>query len=124
MADPTGRNDEKDGRPTSSDDANLSARLKSLDARLDKAAADRQVTEVKRTRTSNDSKALGQALRLSAEFVSGVAAGGILGWLVDRLFGIAPWGLIVCLILGFCAGMLNLMRASGVVKSARYDDKR
>jgi ATP synthase protein I len=124
MADPTGRNDEKDGRPTSSDDANLSARLKSLDARLDKAAADRQVTEVKRTRTSNDSKALGQALRLSAEFVSGVVAGGILGWLVDRLFGIAPWGLIVCLILGFCAGMLNLMRASGVVKSARYDDKR
>jgi ATP synthase protein I len=82
------------------------------------------VTEVKRTRTSNDSKALGQALRLSAEFVSGVVAGGILGWLVDRLFGIAPWGLIVCLILGFCAGMLNLMRASGVVKSARYDDKR
>ncbi len=72
----------------------------------------------------NDSKALGQALRLSAEFVSGVAAGGILGWLVDRLFGIAPWGLIVCLILGFCAGMLNLMRAAGVVKAARYDDKR
>ncbi len=124
MADPTGRSDEEDGKPTSSDDANLSARLKSLDARLDNAAADRQVTEVKRTRTSNDSKALGQALRLSAEFVSGVAAGGILGWLVDRLFGIAPWGLIVCLILGFCAGMLNLMRASGVVKSARYDDKR
>jgi ATP synthase protein I len=31
---------------------------------------------------------------------------------------------IVCLLLGFCAGMLNLMRAAGVVKSARADDRR
>jgi ATP synthase protein I len=67
---------------------------------------------------------MGQAFRLSAEFVAGVAAGGILGWLIDRFFGTSPWGLIVCLILGFCAGMLNLMRAAGMVKSARHDDKR
>ncbi|HEU4518348.1 MAG TPA: AtpZ/AtpI family protein [Microvirga sp.] len=67
---------------------------------------------------------MGQAFRLSAEFVSGVAAGGIVGWLVDRLAGTSPWGLIVCLLLGFCAGMLNLMRAAGVVKSARADDRR
>jgi ATP synthase protein I len=124
MADPTGRHDEERGKPTSSDDADLSARLKSLDARLDQVAADRRQTEESHTRSTSDSKALGQAFRLSAEFVSGVVAGGIVGWIVDRLFGIAPWGLIVCLMLGFCAGMLNLMRASGVVKPARYDDKR
>jgi ATP synthase protein I len=46
------------------------------------------------------------------------------GWIVDAVFGSAPWGLIVCVILGFCAGMLNLMRAAGMVKSARYDEKR
>ena len=123
MADPT-RRDGDEGKSTSSDDAALSARLKSLDQRLDKATADRQVTEVSRTRSTSDSRALGQAFRLSAEFVSGVVAGGILGWVVDRLFGTSPWGLIVCLILGFCAGMLNLMRAAGVVKPARYDEKR
>jgi ATP synthase protein I len=124
MADPTKRRDEESGKPTSSDDADLSARLKSLDARLDQISADRRQTEGSHTRSTSDSKALGQAFRLSAEFVSGVVAGGIVGWIVDRLFGIAPWGLIVCLLLGFCAGMLNLMRASGVVKPARYDDKR
>ena len=53
---------------------------------------------------------------------------------------LAPWGLIVCLILGFCAGMLNLMRAAGVgeiragmtksgdgvpaPKAARHDQQR
>jgi ATP synthase protein I len=124
MADPTQRHDEKDGEPTSSGDADLSARLKSLDARLGQATADRRQTEGSHTRATSDSKALGQAFRLSAEFVSGVVAGGIVGWLVDRLFGIAPLGLIVCLILGFCAGMLNLLRAAGKVKPARYDDKR
>ena len=123
LADPTKRNDEEGAKPTSSGDADLSARLKSLDARLDKAAADRRETEGPRNRSS-DSSAMGQAFRLSAEFVSGVAAGGIVGWLVDRLAGTSPWGLIVCLLLGFCAGMLNLMRAAGVVKSARADDRR
>jgi ATP synthase protein I len=124
MADPTKRDGEKDERPVSSGDADLSARLKSLDARLDKATADRRETAAPRTRSKSDSSALGQAFRYSAEFVSGVVAGGIVGWIIDRLAGTSPWGLIVCLILGFCAGMLNLLRAAGAVKSARYDEKR
>jgi ATP synthase protein I len=123
MADPHERNGENERKPGSADDADLSARLKSLDARISQASAHRAESEP-RARPTSDSSALGQAFRLSAEFVAGVAAGGILGWIVDRLVGTSPGGLIVCLILGFCAGMLNLMRAAGMVKSARYDDKR
>jgi ATP synthase protein I len=123
MADPNERNGDDERKPGSADDADLSARLQSLDARISQASAQRAEAEP-RSRPTSDSSALGQAFRLSAEFVAGVAAGGILGWVVDRLFGISPWGLIVCLILGFCAGMLNLMRAAGMVKPARYDDKR
>jgi ATP synthase protein I len=37
-----------------------------------------------------------------------------LGWLLDRWLGISPWGLIVFLLLGFAAGVLNVMRAAGV----------
>ncbi len=124
MADPTKRNGDAGEESTSSDDATLSARLKSLDARLDQATAHRKVAADPRTRPASNSTALGQAFRLSAEFVSGVVAGGIVGWIVDSLVGSAPWGLIVCVILGFCAGMLNLMRAAGAVKPARYDEKR
>ena len=123
MADPLERNGEEGRKPSGADDADLSARLKSLDARISQASVHRAESEP-RTRQSSNSSALGQAFRLSAEFVAGVFAGGILGWIVDRLFGTSPWGLIVCLILGFCAGMLNLMRVSGVVKPARYDDKK
>jgi ATP synthase protein I len=123
MANPGEREGDKGRTSSNSDDADLSARLKSLDARLDQATAQRAKTEPS-VRPKSDSAAIGQALRLSAEFVSGVAAGGIVGWLVDRLFGISPWGLVVCIILGFCAGMLNLMRAAGAVKPARHDEKR
>ncbi|WP_445501558.1 AtpZ/AtpI family protein [Microvirga sp. G4-2] len=123
MADPTGRNGENERKPDGTDDANLSARLKSLDARISQASVQRAEAEP-RNRQTSDSRAMGQAFRLSAEFVAGVVAGGVIGWLVDYFAGISPWGLIVFLILGFCAGMLNLMRAAGLVKRAKYDEKR
>jgi ATP synthase protein I len=123
MADPHERNGEDERKPASADDASLSARLKTLDERISQASQHRAESEP-RDRPSSDSSALGQAVRLSAEFVAGVAAGGILGWLVDRLFGTSPWGLIVCLLLGFCAGMLNLLRAAGMVKPAIPENKR
>ena len=124
MADPTGRDEGTGRRPTSSGEADLSARLKSLDAKLDQAGARRAETEEPRTRSTSDPGAIGRAFRLSAEFVSGVIAGGIVGYIVDQLTGSRPWGLIICLILGFCAGMLNLMRAAGLAKPARYDADR
>jgi ATP synthase protein I len=60
-----------------------------------------------------DRNALGLALQLLAAFISSVAAGGLLGWGTDWLVGSTPWGLIGCLLFGFGAGMLSLMRAAG-----------
>lgn len=57
----------------------------------------------------------GQALKLSSEFIAGVAVGAGLGWLVDRMAGTSPWGLIVFLLLGFAAGVLNVLRSAGLV---------
>ena len=37
-----------------------------------------------------------------------------LGWLIDRGLRISPWGLTVFLLLGFAAGVLNVMRSAGV----------
>jgi len=57
----------------------------------------------------------GQALKLSSEFIAGIAVGAGLGWFIDRVAGTSPWGLIVFLLLGFGAGVLNVMRSAGVV---------
>ena len=56
----------------------------------------------------------GQALKLSSEFIAGVVVGVGLGWIIDRLAGTAPWGLIVGLLLGFGAGILNVLRSAGL----------
>ena len=37
-----------------------------------------------------------------------------MGWLLDRWLHISPWGLIVFLLLGFAAGVLNVMRVAGL----------
>ena len=67
----------------------------------------------------------GQAMKLSSEFIAGIAVGAGLGWVIDRLAGTSPWGLIVFLLLGFGAGVLNVMRAAGMVAEAgiRAPDK-
>jgi ATP synthase protein I len=64
-----------------------------------------------------------RGFRLSSELVAGVVVGAGLGWGLDRLLGIAPWGLIVFLLLGFAAGVLNVMRSAGVVASPGLDDR-
>jgi len=58
---------------------------------------------------------IGNALRLSSEFIAAIVVGAGLGWFIDRLAGTSPWGLIVFLFLGFGAGVLNVLRAAGQV---------
>jgi len=57
-------------------------------------------------------QALGQALRLGIELVAGVAVGAFIGWALDRLFGTAPFLMVVFLGLGAAAGILNVVRTA------------
>ena len=74
----------------------------------------------------DDAKAVtgyGQALKLSSEFIAGIVVGVAIGWIIDRMAGTSPWGLIVFLLLGFGAGVLNVMRSAGVVAEFGQGDK-
>jgi ATP synthase protein I len=61
---------------------------------------------------SQDQAAYGAAFKFAAELIVGVVVGGGLGWLLDRQLGTAPWLMIVLVILGFAAGLLNVVRAA------------
>jgi len=118
MSDDTSGQDDPDRRL--SDEAALSARLRRLGDRLDKHRAS-QPSEPTPTPGRVDSSALARGLRLSSELVGGVVVGAVIGYLVDWVPGVRPWGFIVFVLLGFAAGMLNLMRAAGFL--ARPGDR-
>jgi ATP synthase protein I len=48
--------------------------------------------------------------------------GAGIGWLIDRWLGVSPWGLIVFLLLGFAAGVLNVMRSAGLIAGPALDE--
>ena len=92
-------------------DEDLERRRRDLEASLATRRPDRPEGK-------DDAKAAtgyGQALKLSSEFIAGVVVGVGLGWIIDRLAGTAPFGLIVGLLLGFGAGVLNVLRSAGMV---------
>ncbi|MDN5249439.1 AtpZ/AtpI family protein [Bartonella sp. TP] len=55
-------------------------------------------------------------IRISSEFFSAIIVGIALGYASDKLLGTNPWGLIVFVLLGFCAGVLNLLRYTNDAK--------
>ena len=117
------RDDDDRGKPHS-DEAALSARLQRLheglgQARQSAGLASDDPAEDRSTTASGYAR----GFRLSSELVAGVAVGAGIGWLIDRWLGSSPWGLFVFLLLGFTAGILNVMRSAGLVAGSALDDK-
>jgi ATP synthase protein I len=102
-----------DDRPT--DEAALSARLRHLGDQLGTKAPGPAPERANPQRTADQASAMARGFRLSSELVGGVLVGGAIGWALDWWLGISPFGLIVFLLLGFAAGVLNVMRAAGVM---------
>jgi ATP synthase protein I len=114
MSDGAGERGDRGAEPP--DEAALSARLRSLGQRLDQANSDlsRKSETGLASRSAADHSAFARGFRLSSELVVGVLVGAALGWLIDRWLGSLPWGMFVFSLLGFTAGVLNVMRQAGV----------
>lgn len=109
-----GTKDDGSGTDRPADEAGLSERLQRLDRQL--SQRDEQARGPDGEDPTAKMSAIGQAFRLSSELVAGVAVGAALGWALDKWLDTSPWGMIVFLLLGFAAGVLNLLRATGSVR--------
>ena len=96
------------------DEAALSARLKRLGERLEHAGPSRSSENGAASRSAANHAGFARGFRLSSELVAGVLVGAALGWLIDKGLGTLPWGMFVFALLGFTAGVLNVMRQAGV----------
>lgn len=97
---------------TDPENQDLSARRAKLDAALAQKTGKKD-QKVKNSASSDTG--WGAAVKISSEFIGGVLVGAGIGYLLDSFAGTAPWGMIVFLMLGFAAGILNILRATGKV---------
>ena len=86
----------------------LGRRLDSINSRLGR---DKPEAEEDQHRPSRNS--FGNAFRLSSEFIAAILVGVAIGYGIDWLAGTTPWAMILFLFLGFVAGVMNVLRASG-----------
>src|SRR3954451_3614134 len=117
MADDTNDNRNGNRDQASSDEAALSARLGSLEQRLSEIRDSRKVGTDQPGTESGDTAARASAMalgfRLSSELIAGVVVGAAIGWGFDRLLSTSPFGFIVFVLLGFVAGVVNVVRSAG-----------
>jgi ATP synthase protein I len=118
MAQGTKDSEDGSGNKSSSDEAALSGRLGSLNHRLSEIRDSREVRTDQPEAGSGDgaarSSAMARGFQLSSELIAGVVVGALMGWGFDRLLSTSPFGLIVFVLLGFAAGVLNVIRSAGV----------
>ena len=90
-----------------------------LEARIARAQAQRPAAkaEAEQMRQS-DMSGLSRGLRLGSEFVAAVIVGAGLGYIIDMVLPTRPWGMVVLLLLGFAAGVLNVVRATRQMNAA------
>ena len=99
-------------------EAALSARLQRLNEGLGQArGAAGDPSDGSGAQRAATASGYAKGFRLSSELVAGVVVGAGIGWLIDHWLGVSPWGLIVFLLLGFAAGVLNVMRSAGLIAS-------
>jgi ATP synthase protein I len=116
MAEDTNSSGSGNSDQSSSDEAALSARLGSLDQRLSEIRGSRKVETDQLDAGSGNGAARASAMalgfRLSSELIAGVVVGALIGWGIDHVASTSPWGLIVMVLLGFTAGVVNVVRSA------------
>lgn len=103
------------GRISPEDRAALKQRSEGLGKRLDDVKS-RQVAG--RPENTARGAAYGQAFKIAAELIAGLVFGGAVGWFLDKQFGTMPVLLVLFVMLGFAAGLLNVIRGAKQAQAA------
>ncbi len=95
--------------------AALKQRSDGLGRRLDEVKS-RQAA--RQPQANGRGAAYGQAFKVAAELIAGLVFGGAVGWFLDRQLGTMPLLLVLFVVLGFAAGLLNVIRGAQRAQAA------
>jgi ATP synthase protein I len=99
------------------DRENPKGQTSDLEARIRRAKHERPGFFSARRAKQDEWSGTGRGFRLASEFVAAIIVGAGIGLGIDSLFGTTPWGLIVLILVGFAAGVLNVTRAASELNS-------
>jgi len=85
---------------------NLLMQLNEIDA-----GSDEEITEEKKRQQEERKNSGAKGLAAASHIISGILVGLGLGYGSDVLIGTLPWGIITLTLIGFIAGMLNMIRS-------------
>ena len=90
-----------------------------LASRIAAAKRDRAVEEAETSRrASGDTSQMGRAVRLGSEFIAAILVGAGIGYLLDLWLNTRPWIMLVMVLVGFAAGILNVTRSVAELNKA------
>jgi len=90
-----------------------------LASRIASAKREREIEDNRASRdASQEMTGLGRGLRIGTEFIAAILVGAVIGYLIDLGLGTSPWGLLVMLLMGFAAGILNVTRVVAQMNAA------
>ena len=90
-----------------------------LASRIASAKRERAIEDDRASRdASPEMSGLARGLRIGTEFIAAVLVGAGIGYLIDLGLGTSPWGLLILLLMGFAAGILNVIRVVAQMNAA------
>lgn len=114
MTENSGEGSPPKGQISQKDLTQFKTRLDQLDERIETARTGARPDEPD-TRAGS----IGKAFRMATDLVAAVVVGAFIGWALDQWIGWEkPWMLILFFMLGFAAGMRNLLRTAQSMQAA------
>jgi ATP synthase protein I len=89
-----------------------------LEARIARAQSERRVAEQAAKAPAKDMSGWNRGMRLGSEFVAAILVGAGIGYVLDLWLQTAPWLMLVMLMVGFAAGVLNVVRSANEMNKA------
>ena len=103
-----------DGLPDSAKGVTRDLASRIASAKRDRAIEDNRASDD----ASPEMSGMARGMRIGTEFIAAILVGAVIGYLIDLGLGTSPWGLLIMLMVGFAAGILNVTRVVAQMNKA------